>query len=106
MSTQQATRSASSHSSIALGIGVAAIVVFGVGSILLVLLPGNLVVIGVATVLCYLLPIVGIVVGHNALRRDGAQLSSKFGLILSYIAFGLVVIPLLFDIVVRLTQLA
>uniref|UniRef100_UPI001304AF4C hypothetical protein n=1 Tax=Cryobacterium sp. N21 TaxID=2048289 RepID=UPI001304AF4C len=32
------------------------------GSILLVLLPGNLVVIGVVTVLCSLLPIVGIVV--------------------------------------------
>ncbi|MDJ0376429.1 hypothetical protein [Cryobacterium sp. PH31-L1] len=106
MSTQQATRTTNSHSSVALGIGVAAIVVFIVGSILLALLPGNLVVIGVVTVLCYLLPVVGIVVGHNARRREGPQKASKFGLILSYIAFGLVVIPLLFDIVVRITQLA
>ncbi|MDJ0349552.1 hypothetical protein [Cryobacterium sp. PH29-G1] len=106
MSTQQTIRTARSLSSIALGIGVAAIVVFGLGSILLALLPGNLVVIGVVTVLCYLLPIVGIVVGHNARRREGAQKSAKFGLILSYVVFGLVVLPLLFDIVVRITQLA
>lgn len=97
--TSEVTTTSRPLSTTALVLGIAAAVVAALGWVPLTLAPGEPITIGVMTALSYLLPLAGVIVGHVARRREGAQTRATVGLVLSYLALAAALVPLVVGVI-------